>query len=305
MRILISGSWGFVGSHVIDHFFNKGHEVLGVDNLLSGKRENVETQASVINCDITNWWDIISEMWDFEPDVVVHLAAQSAISVSVDNPIKDAHNNVMGTLNIIRVAQKLKVKRIIFSSTSAVYADEGEDYFEDSKLHPTSPYGISKMACEYYLQNLFPNSIIMRFGNVYGPKQVPVGDNQVIPKMIRHMLFGDEFSIHGDGNQERSFVYVGDVVDAIERSLNLDCAPGIYNIAGENCSIDGIAAILDFIKVIKTDWEHDSSKPDTRNYTSMVIEKANKNLGWYPKTSISDGLKSTVDWWKNWQLKSL
>jgi len=299
MKVLCTGAAGFIGSHVVEKLVKDGHEVIGLDNFSTGSHENVKKGIKVVTCDVTSWFDLLAEFVDFEPDVVIHLAAQSAISTSIKTPSNDAWHNVMGTLAVIKASEKLGVKRLIFSSTSAVYDTRSTGVLtEISRTDPNTPYGISKLAAESYVRNLFPESVVLRFGNVYGPRQVPIGENQVIPLMIRHFEKGDLFYIHGDGEQTRDFVYVYDVACAI--CLAMDGDHGVYNIAGSRpLSINNLAdALCEVYDVKDYQWQHDDQN-DPRRFVSMSISEARERLGWEPQISILNGLNETVNWWKN------
>lgn len=300
-KIIVTGACGFIASHVVDLLVSQGHKVLGIDDLSTGKRENAPEPSAnfeTVKVNVGNWFDLVAEFVDFEPEYVIHLAAQPSIGESWDNPIRDAYSNVMGTLNVIRASQKIGAKGLVFSSTSAVY---GEKVFppvgEDDLKQPNTPYGVSKLAAETYVRMLMPdNSVVLRFGNVYGPRQVPIGENQVVPRMIRHFEKGDEFYIHGDGNQERDMVYVGDVSRACANALEGDT--GIYNIAsGVGHTVNFLAKVMaDIYEIPDYAWQHDD-KTDPRRIV-MNIDNAKVGLNWMPTTDIYNGLKETVEWWK-------
>lgn len=300
MKVLITGAAGFIGSHVVDLLLKEGHQLCCLDDLSTGKRENLPYKIDFAKMDVGNWWDLVAEFVDFEPDWVVHLAAQPSICESIDNPIRDGYVNVMGTLNVIRASQKIGVKRLVFSSTSAVYCENIFTPFEeDDHKSPNSPYGISKLAAESYVRNLMPGEgTVLRFGNVYGPRQVPLGSNQVIPRMIRHFEHGDSFFIHGNGKQARDFVYVEDVALACLMALTAE-PTGIYNIASETGhSVNIIGSYLEEIYGVKGYvWEHDDEE-DPRRLVILKVTHAMDELGWIPKTGILDGLTKTVEWWK-------
>jgi UDP-glucose 4-epimerase len=299
-KVILTGAAGFIASHIYDLLIKEGHRVLCIDDLSSGKRENLPPDADFIKVNVASWYDLVAEFVDFEPEVVIHLAAQPSICESFDNPIRDGHVNVMGTLNIIRASQKVGVERLVFSSTSAVYAEIPTEnpMHEEFPCHPQSPYGVSKMAAESYVRLLMPsNSTVLRFGNVYGPRQVPLGGNQVVPQMILHFLKGDKFYIHGDGNQERDLVYVNDVAQAC--LLAITGKTGIYNISsGRAISVNCIAtAVEELFDVPGYLWQHDDQQ-DPRRKVELFIAQAMTGLGWEPKIELKDGLQKTVDWWK-------
>lgn len=301
MKVLVTGAAGFIGSHVVDLLLMEGHEVMCLDDLSSGKLENMPKGVNFHKMNVGSWYELVAEFVDFEPEWVVHLAAQPSICDSIDNPIRDGYINVLGTLNVIRASQKIGAKRLIFSSTSAIY-DEGDipPLRENQRLNPQSPYGISKLAADSYIRNLMPHEgTVLRFGNVYGPRQVPIGSNQVIPRMIRHFEKGDSFFIHGNGEQIRDFVYVEDVALACLMALTAE-PTGIYNIAsGLGHSVNIIGSYLEKIYAAEGYiWEHDGEE-DPRREVVLNITHAIDELAWIPKTSLFDGLTKTVEWWRS------
>lgn len=308
MKILISGGAGFVGSHAADALRHAGHCVLIVDNFSTGKMENLKeflgtggkcNHIDICESDVGSHQAVTQIFQDFKPEAVIHLAAQAAISTSWDNPAHDLDVNGNGTLNMLCAARKFGAKHFVFSSTSAVYRES--KFFktkEDAPLEPNTPYGVSKLAAEMYVRCFFPRPVILRFGNVYGERQVPIGDNQVISRMIRHFKYGDHFVIHGSGNQKRDFVHVSDVAQAIKHSLYDDSA-GTYNIAsGQSVSVNEIAALVEKrYGVPGYKWEHDDLE-DPRKHVCLEVGAAQKGLGWKAKVSIVEGINRTVDWWE-------
>lgn len=299
-KVLVTGAAGFIGSHVVDMLLKDGHDVWCIDDLSSGLRRNLPKKIEFAEINVASWYDLVAEFVDCEPEIVIHLAAQPSLCESFDNPIRDGHINVMGTLNVIRAAQKIGAQRLIFSSTSAVYWDLYSDLPtpEEWPCLPGSPYGISKHAAESYIRLLMPeSSVVLRFGNVYGPRQVPLGENQVVPRMIRHFKEGDEFFIHGEGTQQRDMIYVEDVARACLQSMT--GTPGIYNIAsGKAVSVNKIASIIEELyEVPGYKWQYDD-RTDSRVKVELSIIKAQQELGWSPETSLEEGLAKTVKWWE-------
>jgi len=304
MRILITGACGFIGSHVVELLVKSGNHILVVDNFSTGKMENISelidrypSKIDVAEGDIVSLPFLNRTFADFKPKYVIHLAAQAAITTAWQNPVKDISINAIGTLNVIQACKQTGVDKIIFSSTSAVYKETNAKLKETSQVSPSSPYGISKLAAEYYLRSMFPASTILRFGNVYGERQVPIGENQLIPRMIRHFKYGDIFYINGDGKQERDFVYVGDVAQAVTNALYNK--PGIFNISsGQSFSVNEIAGMIDEIYDIPNyKWEH-TDVNDQRRKVCLDISDAYSGLSWKPIINIREGIKKTVDWWE-------
>ena len=304
MKILVTGGAGFIGSHIVDKLLEAKYTVLVLDNFSTGKMNNLERAIElhdghfgIKHCDITDLNDLRKAMLDFQPIFVAHLAAQSAITTSVNSPAFDLMVNAGGMLNIVKASSEAGVRRIIFSSTSAVYQSANKKLVEGHAIGPESPYGISKLAAELYLSTMFKDFVILRFGNVYGPRQVPIGENQVIPRMIRHFQYGDKFFIFGTGDQTRDFVYVEDVAHAV--SCALSGRKGTYNIAsGKSVSINMIAGYLETLyDVPGYRWEH-APQRDEREKVQMDISAASQSLSWRPAFSIAQGLQKTVAWWK-------
>lgn len=305
MRILVTGGCGFIGSHVVELMVRKQHHVMILDDLSTGQMEWVNdvivNHSKYVNfdlCRVQTWDHVEPLVKGFRPDVICHLAAQPAISTSWDDPIKNADINEMGTLNLLLSAKEHGVKRFIFTSTSAVYRETTQLAYEFSQLAPKTPYGISKMAGEAYVQTLFPSSVVLRLGNVYGPRQVPIGENQVVPRMLRHFLYGDDFSIHGDGEQKRDFVFVEDVAEAF--LLGIWGKPGTYNIAtGHRTSVNDLARFVEAkYDAVGYKWNH-TKEQDPRRDILLDVQAAYKCLGWKPDICITAGLEITCKWWND------
>jgi UDP-glucose 4-epimerase len=308
VRILISGVAGFIGSHVADALRNGKNTVLGIDNFSTGRMENLTgfladggffSQSDVRLCegDISSF-PIVSEIFNtFRPEAVIHLAAQAAISTSIENPVRDMEINGIGTLNMLNASLKFNVRHFVLSSTSAVYRESKcFKTKEDGALEPNTPYGVSKLAAEMYTRSMFSGAVILRFGNVYGPRQVPIGDNQLISRMIRHFKYGDKFYIHGSGEQKRDFVYVSDVVNAVVAGVFGKA--GTYNIAsGQSISVNEIATIIEKrFGVFGYKWDHTAIE-DKRKRVCLEIKEASHGLYWKPQVSIIEGINKTVSWW--------
>src|SRR3990167_3542999 len=182
MKILCSGGAGFVGSATVRLLAKSGHEVLVVDDFSTGRSENLKSfKGKILIADIADYASVDSAFREFGPNAALHLAAQSAITTSINNPQKDLTVNGIGTINMLRAARAYGTKRFVFSSTSAVYRETRPLWggvSEKCPCEPSSPYGISKLSAEHYIRLLFPNHIILRYGNIYGPRQRPIGTNR-------------------------------------------------------------------------------------------------------------------------------
>lgn len=302
MRILISGSAGFVGSHTADLLVKRKYKVCVVDDFSTGRTENLKGfHGKIQPCDITDLKLLESIFAEFQPEAVLHLAAQSAITIAIENPQRDLTINGLGTLNMIRMAVKYGVKRFVFSSTSAVYRETrpfwGTGISESWPKDPASPYGISKLACEHYIRTMFQNHMILRYGNIYGPRQRSIGGNQVVARVFEHFILGQDFKINGHGNQKRDFVYVGDVAYANLMALT-EPVIGTFNIsAGRSYSVNQILSEIEKIYGVPGyKWEH-TKQNDPRDYVGLNVSAIRREMGWKSSVSLSDGLKMTAEWW--------
>ena len=303
MKVMVTGGKGFIGSHVVELLARQGHVVDILDNESTGRHENIvhllgkkEYHIEQILADISVFDTVNAFFKASRPEVVFHLAAQASISESMQNPERDMVVNGIGTMNILRAAQRAGTRRIVFASTSAVYGSTVPVLMEKGCTQPESPYGISKMAAENYL-GLFGEATVLRLGNVYGPRQVPIGENQVIARMIRHALYKEPFAIHGDGYQERDYVYVEDVADAFLRAMK-ETGFHIYNIAsGVPYSVRRVAHLLEGVLHRRVIWKHDDLW-DLRRTVNLSVEMARDQLDWKAQTALVEGLGKTVEWWK-------
>lgn len=303
MKILVTGGAGFIGSHIADRYLELGHEVVIVDNLVTGQRENIPKKSTFYETDICD--SDLSQIFEKEkPDVVCHQAAQMDVRKSVDDPMYDATVNVLGGLNLFQNCVKHKVKKVIFASTGgAIYGEQ--DYFpadENHPLRPLSPYGITKLTTEkylyFYLQTHKLNHTILRYANVYGPRQNPHGEAGVVAIFSTKMLKDEQPIINGDGKQTRDYVYVGDVVAANEIALKT-AENKIYNI-GTGIETDVNVLFNKIKEAMGKDVPEVHGEAKAGEQLRSVLDNSliQKEQGWKPSVSLLEGLKMTVEFFK-------
>jgi UDP-glucose 4-epimerase len=299
LRILVTGGAGFIGSQVAESLVAAGHEVTVVDNLSTGRREYVPSGVRFFPYDIKSR-EAFELVCDFRPRVVMHLAAQMSVQVSVTDPLKDAEDNILGSLNLFQAAGLAGVKKIIFASTGgAIYGDEAPlPAREQDPPWPESPYGVAKLAVEHYLHfyqrqyGIIPVSL--RYANVYGPRQNGLGEAGVVAIFLEKFLAGLQPVINGDGLQTRDFVYVGDVVAANLLALDYP-RPGIFNIGtGRETDILTIYLKLQELTGSALGPVHGPGKPGEQRRSSLDSALAREKLGWRPRVSLDEGLARTA-----------
>jgi len=300
MRILVTGGAGFIGSHIVDSYIKKGHEVSVIDNLSTGDRKNLNPAAKFYQADIRD--DLSALIKEIKPEVINHHAAQIDVRVSVSNPIFDAGTNIIGTLNVIEAGLKNGLKKFIFASTGgAIYGEQ--DYFPADELHPTkplSPYGVAKLTCEkylyYYKHNFGLDYIALRYANVYGPRQNPFGEAGVVAIFAHKLIKGEQPVINGDGLQTRDYVYVGDVVKANIRALDAEFSGELNISTGIETSVNELFNSLKAISAGKITPSHGSAKKGEQKRSCISYKRAGDVLDWSPATSVSEGLRKTFEW---------
>jgi len=303
MKILLTGGAGFIGSHVADLLLQKGHEVAIIDNLSSGKKENVPAGAVLYPISITDP-GIEDVFLKEKPEVLIHHAAQISVSASVKNPLYDLEINIRGTVQLLQAAVQHKVRKVIFASTGGAIYGEHEYFPADERhpLRPLSPYGVSKLAAEKYLYFFYTTHglhyTVLRYSNVYGPRQDPFGEAGVIAIFTQKMLSGDQPVINGSGEQTRDFVFVGDVAAANVRALESDCI-GEFNIStGTETTINQLFQMLKTITAASVEEVHGPALPGEQLRSVLSWELAAQRLGWRPMVSLREGLQATVAFFK-------
>jgi len=299
MNILVTGGAGFIGSHIADAYISLGHTVFIADNFSMGRRDFLNPKAIVIPVDIRDA-EIEKIFRDHPIDIVNHHAAQIDLRKSVADPVFDASINILGGLNLYSLCTKYSVKKIIFASTGgAIYGEQS--YFPADEQHPTnpsSPYGIAKLTNEKYLgyfsSQFDIETIILRYTNVYGPRQSPHGEAGVVAIFTDRLLQGKSVSIFGDGKQTRDYVFVGDVVKANMAALEYR-GNGIFNVSTSiETDVNQIFETLRNEIGVKTPPRYESAKSGEQRRSVCSYNHAQEILRWAPNVSLSDGLHQTV-----------
>ncbi len=308
MKILVTGGAGFIGSHIVDAYIEGGHEVVILDNLVSGKKENINSQAKFVEGDVTNQEVIEAAFQAHGPfDVVNHLAAQKSVTDSVKDPIYDAQNNIIGSLNLFEVARKNKVEKIIFSSTGgALYGDGVEiPTPESARIQPESPYGIAKFSIENYLrfyQSFGIKTVVLRYANVYGPRQDPYGEAGVVAIFCQKILAGEDLVVFGDGEQTRDFVYVKDIVAANQLALEAQtlivCNIGTSRETSVNQLINELKQVAQTENSSDLRVVHQAARAGELKRSVLANQLAQTDLNWVPKVDLATGLKETLESFK-------
>ncbi len=306
-KILVTGGAGFIGSHIAERLVREGHEVTILDTLRTGREENIAsfreqvsyTEGSVLDGDLLK--EVMTGC-----EYVIHEAAIPSVSESVNDPLGTHEVNVTGMLHVLEVARMLGVKRVVYASSCAVYGNSPTlPKIETMERNPLSPYALHKSLCEDYARlytSLYGLEVVgLRYFNVYGPRQDHRSEySGVISKFISETLKGNPVTIYGDGENTRDFVYVGDVATAHVASLTLGVPGRVYNIArGESISLLELRATI--AELVGTDRAPHFGPPREGDikYSSADTTQAKKSLEFTARTSLHDGLKETIEYYKN------
>jgi len=304
MKILVTGGAGFIASQVSDAFIEEGHEVVVLDDLSTGFEKNINPKATFVNMNIRD--PEVEKLFEKEKfDAVNHHAAQMDVRKSVADPAFDANINIIGTINLLQNSVKYRIKKFMFASTGgAVYGEQS--YFpanENHQTNPLSPYGISKLSVEkylYYYQNEYGlNNTILRYANIYGPRQNPFGEAGVVSIFCNKMLNGEQPIINGDGKQTRDYVYVQDVVKANLLTLS-DKESSVFNVGTAiETNVNKLFSMLNDIIGNGQVEKHGPAAPGEQLRSSITSDKLFENLNWKPSTTLNDGLINTVSYFEN------
>ena len=298
MKILVTGGAGFIGSHIVDAYVSAGHQVIVVDDLSTGKKENIHPGARLVQMDMND--PGLVELFQAErPDVVNHHAANPSVSLSVREPRFDATQNILGTVNVLEAARRAEVGKVIYiSSGGAMYGNvEYLPIDENHPANPVSPYALSKHTGERYVQ-LYGEVhgqrwTSLRYANVYGPRQDPYGEAGVIAIFCQNLLDGVAPEIHWDGEQTRDFVYVGDCARA--NLLALEGGDGqAYNVGtGAGTSINTLFHTLVDVAGQDVSPRRGPRRPGDARHSYLDCEKIERDLGWQPEVDLREGLGKT------------
>lgn len=304
MKILITGGAGFIGSHIVDACVNKGWQVVVVDNLITGKKENLNPKSKFYNVDITDFKKLEEIFKKEKPEIVNHHAAQIDVRKSVANPQYDAEVNIIGSLNLLELSVRYGVKKFIFASSGGTIYGECQGKKppkESSPVAPESPYGCAKLAVEYYMgyyDKVYGlKTVSLRYSNVYGPRQDPFGEAGVVAIFTNRMLKKDKVFIYGDGEQLRDFIYVEDVVTANLTCMTKEVVSKIYNIGTQKAtSVNTLFRILSKLTDYNEKPIYNPPRKGELFKSYLDISKAKKELSWQPKVKLQDGLRKVVEY---------
>ena len=304
MKILVTGGAGFIGSHLVDALIERGDEVVVVDNLSTGCRENVNPQTKLYELNIGGQG--LAEVFDLErPDIICHHAAQIDLRRSVTEPLFDAQENILGSLNVIVNSVHYRVAKFIYASSGgAIYGEpQSLPVDENHPINPVSQYGVSKHTVEHYL-HLYAlqygiNYVVLRYANVYGARQNPFGEAGVVAIFARQMLEGKQPTIFGPGNKTRDYTHVSDVVAAnllaMERGTNAICNIGTGVETSDQEIFDAVAEAVGY----DDPPLYTSVRPGEVQRMCLDWSRAERELGWHPTLSLKEGITKTVAYFKD------
>jgi UDP-glucose 4-epimerase len=302
VRVIVTGGAGFIGSHVTDAFLERGDEVLVVDDLSTGSRDNVHDRATLAEFDIADAERVQRTFADFEPHYVCHLAAQSSVTVSVADPERDFASNVVGTFNVIRAATELGARTAFASTGGALYGEDAPIPTPETYVpQPLSPYGAAKQAGEAYVATLqrFHGvaHVVLRLGNIYGPRQNPHGEAGVVAIFSERLLLGRPPLVYGHGTPTRDYVHVKDIARAFTTLADTDAA-GTFNLGwGLEVPVLEILDGLQRAAGTAVDPQLEPLRPGELTRSAIDSSAAASAFGWRPEIPLDEGLADTFGWY--------
>jgi len=303
LRVIVTGGAGFIGSHVAEAFLERGDEVLVVDDLSTGSRENVPERAGFEEVDIAEQ-DVLEDALGDGADLVCHLAAQASVTASVADPVRDCTSNVLGTLNVCEAARKRGAPVVFASTGGALYGDDApRPTPEDFVPEPLSPYGASKLAGEAYVSTWArfhgtPN-VVLRLGNVYGPRQSPHGEAGVVAIFSGRLLAGEAPELRGGGTPTRDYVHVHDVARAFVAAAAAGRA-GTFNVGtGQETSTARVYEIIQRAAGKDLTPRHVELKSGELAASALDSSRIERELGWRATIDVEEGLIQTLDWYRH------
>jgi UDP-glucose 4-epimerase len=297
MRVVVTGGAGFIGSHVVEALLARGDEVHVLDNLASGRREHVADDAKLHEADIRSDSERVFD--EVRPEACFHLAAQADVRVSVDRPDYDADVNVLGTIRVLEAARKHGAK-VVFSSTGgAIYGEIDGPAAEDAPRQPLAPYGTAKLAAEEYLRTYNrlhgTSHVVVRYANVYGPRQEANLEGGVVSIFMRQLAAGETPKIYGDGTQTRDFVYAGDTAAATLKALEVD--GGVFNVGtGIETSVNDLYDAVRRASGVEREPDYAPPRPGELSRSVLDVDRAERELDWRPQYDLDRGLAETWAW---------
>ncbi|OLN23554.1 hypothetical protein BTO30_03775 [Domibacillus antri] len=302
MNILITGGYGFIGSFVAERFFKENHSIFIIDNLTAGKKENIYFRHKALIADIED--ERCEQFFKAHSfDIVIHCAAQTHVQQSIDEPLRDSSTNLLGLINMLNLSKKYGVKKFVFASSASIYGDNQVlPLKEIEEGRPISLYGLNKMTGETYCRKWEEmyglSSLIFRFSNVYGPRQHLSRESGIIATFTNRLIENKSLVIHGNGDQTRDFIYVGDVAEAIYRGV-ISGLSGTYNLSSNSeTSINELVDELSAFHNI-TDIQRIENRPGDIHRSRLDNTKVKADLDWVPKYTLHEGLSKTFEYYKN------
>jgi UDP-glucose 4-epimerase len=302
VKVVVTGGAGFIGSHVADAFLVRGDEVLVVDDLSSGSRDNVPDAAELVELDIADGEGVRRTLSGFGPDFVAHLAAQSSVTVSVADPERDFASNVLGTFNVVRVATERGARTAFASTGGALYGEDVPLPTPETYVpQPLSPYGAGKQAGEAYVATLQRfhgvNHLVLRLGNVYGPRQSPHGEAGVVAIFSERLLLGRPPIVYGHGTPTRDYVHVRDIARAFTMLADTDVA-GTFNLGwGREVTVLEILDGLQRAAGTAVEPRLEPLRPGELTRSAIDSSAAADAFGWRPEVDLEEGLAETFRWY--------